>query len=119
MSKVAKYLIFVSLGLCTLAFGAAGAAKLAGVEQMHLSFALMGLPAWFGYFIGASELAGAIGIWFKKLRIYAAGGLLIIMAGAVYFHVVYDAVANAVPAVVLALLLTHILANRAKERAAS
>ena len=52
--------MYTSLGLTTLAFIAAGSAKLAGVEQMHLSFALMGLPAWFGYFIGASELAGAV-----------------------------------------------------------
>ncbi len=63
--------MYTSLGLTTLAFIAAGSAKLAGVEQMHLSFALMGLPAWFGYFIGASELAGAVAIWIKKLSIIA------------------------------------------------
>ncbi|AEF55253.1 DoxX family protein [Marinomonas posidonica] len=116
--KVMNYLVYVSLALCTFAFGAAGAAKLAGVEQMHLSFALMGLPAWFGYFIGACELAGAIGIWFKKLRLYAASGLAIIMLGALYFHTVYETIANGIPAIILLLLLVHILVNRIKTRAA-
>ncbi|GAC34724.1 DoxX family protein [Paraglaciecola polaris] len=114
MSKFRKYGLYASLGLATMAFAAAGIAKLAGVEQMHMSFAAMGLPVWFGYFIGASELAGAIGIWLKKLSISAASGLLIIMAGALYFHLVYDAVANAVPAIVLSLLLINIIHNRRK-----
>ena len=30
----------------------AGSATLAGMPQMHASFAILGLPAWFGYFIG-------------------------------------------------------------------
>lgn len=101
--------IWVCVGLTSLAFAAAGAAKLAGVEQLHMSFAAMGLPTWFGYFIGAAELSGAIGLWLRKLRPLAALGLLVIMAGAIYFHVVYDAVANAVPAVVLSALLLVIL----------
>ncbi|MBU2877689.1 DoxX family protein [Aliiglaciecola lipolytica] len=107
--------MLVSVGLASFAFAAAGLAKLAGVEQLHLSFAAMGLPIWFGYFIGASELVGAIGIWFKKLSVYAASGLLVIMLGAIYFHVVYDAVANAIPAIVLSLLLVTIIINRKQE----
>ena len=114
-TKVKRIFMYTSLGLTTLAFIAAGSAKLAGVEQMHLSFALMGLPAWFGYFIGASELAGAVAIWIKKLSIIAASGLLVIMAGATFFHVVYDSVANAIPAVILCAFLINIIINRVND----
>ena len=79
MSKAKKVGLWISLGLASLAFAAAGLAKLAGVEQMHMSFAAMGLPAWFG---------------------------------AIYFHLVYDGVANAVPALVLALLVAYIFVTR-------
>ena len=78
--------------------------KLLGVEEMHMSFAVLGLPVWFGYFIGACEVAGGIGIWIRKLSGLAAAGLFIITAGAVYFHVVYTPVTMAIPALVLAIL---------------
>ena len=117
MNKFKKYTMYASLGLVSLAFAAAGIAKLAGVEQMHTSFAVMGLPVWIGYFVGASELMGAIGIWIKKTSIYAAAGLLIIMGGAIYYHVVLEIAANAIPACVLSLLLINIIINRLKARA--
>lgn len=119
MSKVKKAGMWVSLGLASVAFAAAGLAKLAGVEQMHMSFAAMGLPAWFGYFIGACEVAGAVGVWLRRTSIYACIGLFIIMLGAIYFHVVYDAVANAIPALVLAILMSYIFVVRKGESQAS
>lgn len=111
MSKAKKIGLWISLGLTSLAFAAAGAGKLAGVEAMHMSFAAMGLPAWFGYFIGASEAAGAVGLWIRKLSVYAAAGLIIIMAGATYFHIAYK-VPSAIPAIVMILLLINIILVR-------
>ncbi len=104
--------LWICLGLSSAAFAAAGLAKLAGVEQLHMSFAAMGLPAWFGYFIGACEVAGAVGLWLRRTSVLASAGLFFIMLGAIYFHVVYDAVANAVPALVLALLMVFIFISR-------
>lgn len=117
MNKVVTVGFWISLGLTSLAFILAGLAKLAGVEQMHMSFAVMGLPAWFGYFIGACELSGGIALNVRKLSSYAACGLLIIMGGAIFFHTLYDSVANGIPAVVLSLLLINILVRRQKEKA--
>lgn len=118
MSKARSIGLWVSLGLTSLAFAAAGIGKLMGVEQMHMSFAAMGLPVAFGYFIGASEIAGAVGLWLRELRVYAAAGLLVIIVGAIYFHLVYEAAANAVPAVVLgALLITIIIIGRKSQNA--
>ena len=104
-----------AIALVSVAFALAGTAKLAGVEQMHLSFATLGLPDWFGNFIGAAELAGAMGLWVGKLNRYAALGLLMIMPGAIYFHVMHDVIANAMPAVVLSGLLIAILVLSNKE----
>ncbi|TPV54307.1 DoxX family protein [Aestuariibacter sp. GS-14] len=108
MSKPKKIMMLASLGLASLAFAAAGAAKLAGVEAVHTSFATMGLPVWFGYFVGLCELAGAIGIWLRRTRSFASAGLFIIMLGAIYFHVVYEAIPNAIPAIILAVLTAFI-----------
>jgi uncharacterized membrane protein YphA (DoxX/SURF4 family) len=104
--------------LLALPLLAAGAAKLAGVPQMHASFALLGLPAWFGYFIGASEVAGAIGLFIRPLRVLAASGLVVVMLGALYFHVVHTPLAQGIPAaVLLALAVTVIVQSRRPEAA--
>ena len=102
------------IGLLVLAFGAAGLAKLAGVEQMHVSFSTMGLPAWFGYFIGACEVAGAIGLLVRKLTTTAAIGLTLISLGAFYFHLTYETFANGIPAFVLVHLCLLVIYARKK-----
>lgn len=81
-NKVKTIATWAVVILLALAFGAAGVGKLTGNEMMHMSFANMGLPSWFGYFIGACELAGAFGLLYKKLSSAAALGLVFIMLGA-------------------------------------
>ena len=106
VKRYAPYLLFI---LPAIAFALAGTFKLLGTPELHQSFAAMGLPGWFGYFIGACELAGAIALVFlPALRKLAAVGLLIIMAGAIYFHVAYE-VPSAVPAIILSLLLIGVI----------
>lgn len=100
MDKFKKYGLWLITGLATLAFLAAGGAKVAGVPDMHASFAAMGLPGWFGYFIGLCEIAGAIGLWLPRLRTWAGAGLVVIMLGAVYFHIAYS-VPSPIPAIIL------------------
>ena len=112
MSKTKSITVWALIALAGLAFAAAGTAKLMGVPQLHASFATMGLPAWFGYFIGACELAGAIGLFIRKLSAIAASGLVAIMLGAIFFHIHYEVVANAVPAIVLTVLLAIIISVR-------
>lgn len=91
----------------------AGSAKLLGVAQLHASFALMGLPAWFGYFIGAAEVAGAVGLFIPGLQRLAAAGLVPIMGGAVFFHLFYTPWAQGIPALIF-LGLSLWLATRPK-----
>ncbi|PCI86232.1 MAG: DoxX family protein [Hyphomicrobiales bacterium] len=115
MENVKKYGFLAMMALTTFAFVAAGGMKLSGAEQMHASFGMMGLPIWFGYFIGACEIAGGIGIWVRKLSGLAAAGLFIIMAGAIYFHVNYTPISMAIPALVLAIFAAIIFVKRRKD----
>ncbi|MEH6346411.1 MAG: DoxX family protein [Bermanella sp.] len=90
--------------LVALPVGAAGIGKLMGVEMMHQSFQMMGMPEWFGYFIGSCEMAGALGLLIPRLSSTAAAGLLAIMLGAIGFHIAFTPLSTGVPALVLALL---------------
>lgn len=115
MENVKKYGLLAIMALTTFAFVAAGGMKLSGAEEMHASFAMMGLPVWFGYLIGAAEVAGGIGIWVKKVNWLAAAGLVIIMLGAVYFHVTYTPIAAGIPALVLGVFAAVIFVAKRKE----
>ncbi len=112
MDSIKRYGIWVAIAICVVAFAGAGGAKLAGVPMVHEAFAKMGLPGWFGYFIGACELAGAIGLLIRPLSAWAAGGLAIIMVGATYFHITNPPLSEGVPAIVLLLLSIFIFTRR-------
>lgn len=63
--------------------------KLFNMANMRDFFITSGYSVWFLYFIMVVESLGGLGILlhFKyKMGVYAAGGLIIIMAGAVYTH---------------------------------
>jgi len=96
--------IWVLSVLLAFAFGAAGTGKLMGVEMLHQSFQNLGLPSWFGYFIGLAEVAGAVGLLVPRLASLAGAGLGLIMIGAVGYHLAFDPIGAAVPALVLLVL---------------
>ncbi|ELM3722002.1 DoxX family protein [Edwardsiella piscicida] len=66
-------------------FLASGAAKLAGLAFEQAAFARWGYPQWFMYAVGAAETLGALGL-LSRLRRWAAGGLLLLMLGALQTH---------------------------------
>jgi len=89
MNMVKKYAPYLMIVIPAAIFAMAGGAKIMGVPDVIKSFADMGLPVWFGTFIGVAEVAGAIGLFIPKLREYAAGGLSLIMFGAIFYHLMY------------------------------
>lgn len=107
-----KYGIWVATVVVALLLLGAGGAKLAGVPAVHQSFALLGLPRWFGYFIGACEVAGAIGLFIRPLSALAAAGISIIMLGALYFHATNPPLAAGIPALLLLLLSIYVFTRR-------
>lgn len=76
-------------GLCistALAFLATEVGKLAHQAEMRTFFTTSGYPAWFLYVVIALETLGAIGLLEPRVRLVAACGLAVIMAGAVVTH---------------------------------
>ena len=89
--------------LLALAFGAAGASKLAGVPQMVQLFDAVGFGQWFRYLTGAVEVIGAVLLLVPATGFF--GGLLLAatMVGGVATHLLLIG-GNPAPAVVLGLL---------------
>lgn len=102
-SSTQRRIIWAVRILLTLAFGAAGAAKLAGVPQMVQVFDAIGFGQWFRYLTGTVEIAGALLLLVPATGFL--GGLLLTatMVGAVFAHLVLIG-GNPVPATVLGLL---------------
>ena len=97
--------LWVLTALLAATFGMAGVTKLAGAQEAVEGFNKMGYSPAFRLFIGAAELAGAIGLLIPRLATAAAVGLAIIMAGAVYVTVAGgEARHAAAPAILLILL---------------
>ena len=89
--------------LLALAFGAAGAAKLAGAQQMVQVFDAIGFGQWFRYLTGLVEVGGAVLLLVPATGFL--GGLLLLatMVCAVATHLLLIG-GNPAPALVLALL---------------
>lgn len=94
-------------------FFMAGGAKLAGVQRMKDSFQTYGYPSWFRYFIGLSEIAGAIILLFRDVATIAAVGLIVIMIGAIVSHLRAKEYKQWPPAAVLLVLLVIVGAAEA------
>jgi len=118
MELLKKYRLVAACIALGLPVFALGCAKLAGVPQLHESFRLLGLPAWFGYFIGACEVSGAVGLFIKPLRRLAAGGLCVILVGALYFHATHPPIQAGVPALIFLLLASWIVARGKADQSA-
>src|SRR5688500_16056237 len=84
-AKTKKILMWVCIALLSLLFLGAGGGKLAG--QATENFARWGYSTTLMYLIGVMELLGAIGLWIPLLRKWAAMGLIGIMIGAAYTHI--------------------------------
>ena len=97
--------------LLALAFGAAGAAKLAGVPMMVATFDAIGWGQWFRYVTGAIEVLGAVLMLIPATGLLA--GLLLggTMVGATVSHLLVVP-GSPVPAFVLgslcALVVHHL-----------
>ena len=119
MNKMQKYSLWAAMVLSALVLVPSGAAKLAGVPQVHASFSTLGLPGWFGYFIGACEIAGAIGLFIRPVSALAAAGISVIMVGAIYYHVVHTPLAQGIPVLVVLVLCSYIIYRRRNNGKAS
>lgn len=81
-----KWALLAIQAFLTLAFAAAGLAKLMGVQMMVDEFATVGLGQWFRYVTGVMEVGAAIAIWVPGYAAYAAGVMLCVVLGALVAH---------------------------------
>lgn len=96
--------------LLTVAFLGAGGVKLAGAEDIVAQFQEFGLPLEAMYAVGGLEVAGALGLWIRPLRVFAALGLIGLMIGAVGSHVMVGHPADQIiPSAALLVLLAIVL----------
>lgn len=102
-NKIA-WVLQVLLGLAFIGFGGYG---LLHADESAKNLVGMGLPGWFSYLIGASELLGGIGLLIPRFVRLAAAGLIVIMIGAVVLHAtkIPGGLAGGVPAIAFLVLL--------------
>jgi uncharacterized membrane protein len=112
MEKTNDHRVWIAAALVALYVGAGGIAKLLGVPYVHSSFPKLGLPVWFGYFIGVCEVLGSIALLMRPLSALAAVGIGIIMVGATYYHATYTPILQAAPAFILTILCAYIFVER-------
>jgi len=98
-------------GALTLLYLETGIPKLVGVGPAFGGFCQLGFPDHFRVLIGALEVAGAIGLLVPRMATWAAGGLALLMLGALGTHL-----ATGMPATGLALGALVLLAGVARER---
>ena len=102
------YAILAIKALLTLAFVAAGGAKLMGVEMMVQTFDAIGWGQWFRYLTGVIEVGAGVLLWVKGREAIGAFLLTATMAAAVLFHLLVLG-PSFVPALVLGILAAIIL----------
>jgi hypothetical protein len=103
MGRMKTSAFFAIKAFVTVAFLAAGAAKLYGVAMMVGTFEMIGLGQWFRYLTGVIEVGAASFLWMPVLGAIAAGALLVTMIGAIIAHLAILG-PSAMPAAVLGLL---------------
>ncbi len=108
--NVKKYGLMAIKAILTLAFAAAGLAKLAGAEMMVATFDAVGLGQWFRYVTGIIEVGSSILLWVPGAQFYAAGLLVCTMIGAVLAHL-FILGPSAMPALVLGILAATVAWN--------
>lgn len=114
MSSVKLTIIKILRWAVTLLFLGAGTTKLLALNEMIVLFDHFQLPLWFMYFTGIIEILGAIGLlfWNQKIGLLAAFSLLTTMFVGSVFHLIYDPLTQAIPAISLAILCAYWVASQ-------
>lgn len=103
LSTTQRHIVWGVRILLALVFGAAGIAKLVGVQQMVQIFDAIGFVHWFRYLTGAVEFTGAVLLLVPATGFFGGLMLTVTMVGAVATHLALIG-GNPVPAMVLGLL---------------
>ncbi len=89
-AKTKNIIAWVATAMVAYMMTKAGILKLISHEVEVTRFIKWGFSDWFRYMIGALEVLGAIGLFVPKLRTPAIFGIIGLMIGAIYTHVILD-----------------------------
>lgn len=102
--KAKSIILNIIIVLLLIAFIGAGFAKMMRTDMMVENFEHYKIPIGLMLLLGFLELSAAISLLIPKLRIYAASGLSVIMAGAIVVHIYHNEMEQLVGPVVLFIL---------------
>lgn len=110
MSKLKTAFLWIASGLLAALFLRAGIPKLTGGPAWAHLFAAWGYPSWLRLVVGAVEVVSAVLLLIPRAASLGACGLILVMAGATYTHILRAPVepARAVFTVVLLLVAAAI-----------
>ena len=111
-AKAKKITLNIITILLIIAFIGAGFGKLMRTDMMVDSFDRYDIPLGLMLLLGFLELSAAIGLLIPKVRLFAATGLSIIMAGAVVVHIYHDEMEQLAGPLVLFVLLIAFITMR-------
>lgn len=108
LSTKAAWAISIPLALF---FVAQGLLKLWGPASGHWAerFASWGYPSGSHYVVGAIEILGALALLLPRTKMFGAGSLILVMAGAFCTHLIHAEFLRTIPPVVLGLLAYLVL----------
>ena len=89
-AKTKNIIAWIATAMVAYMMTKAGVLKLISHEVEVTRFIKWGFSDWFRYLIGGLEILGAIGLFIPKLRTPAIFGIIGLMIGAIYTHVVLD-----------------------------
>ena len=107
-----KYALWIATGIVSIVMVVGGFFHLTDAEMSHDSFTSLGLPRWFGYFIGICEILGGIGLWIRATSSLAAMGIACIMVGALYYHISFPPFSAGMPAMIVMLCSVFIITRK-------
>lgn len=105
MTKSKKIVYYVLKVLISALFIFAAIPKLMADPMAVAGFTAAGLPLWFVYLIGISEVVGVIGLWIPFLRNWAALGLSVVLIGAITLTAIFVSIPMAILPLVALIVL--------------
>ena len=116
-ARMSRIAIWVLSAMLAFVFLVAGIPKLLGVEAHIQHFTRWGYPDWFRVVVGVVETASAVFLLIPHLAFVGAAGIIAIMAGATYTHVIrVPEEANRAPLTLVLLALAAVVAYARRPR---
>ena len=120
MKTFSRAAFWTITGLLAVIFVMIGLSKLAGPSSVRWAdrFVHWGYPAGSHYVVGVVEALSGIGLLLRLSRKPAAAALIILMAGAIFTHLLHGELPRIIPPLVMGTLAFYIFSSQPAKQAA-